>query len=259
MSSHPRLDLPPGLLVTGTDTGVGKTVVTQAIVRILHEQGVTVGAMKPVATGAVRAGDGWSGEDATALHEALGRSAPITAITPRMYEAPLAPPVAARLEGEPLTWAVLAAELEAALAAWIARGAERLVVEGVGGLLCPLTEETTVADLAVALDFPLVIVARRALGTLNHTLLTVEAAQARGLRIAGIVLNAADGPFDPAGLAETTNPGELARRVPGVPILAELDPLRAGAVVPEALCKLDWMQRALPPRWDPAIRLADRR
>ena len=112
---------------------------------------------------------------------------------------------------------------------WWAEHADVIVVEGVGGLLCPLAEGSTVADLAVALDYPLVIVARRGLGTLNHALLTVEAARLRGLRIAGIILNGSEPATNAA--AEATNAVELAGRVAGVAVLADVphgDSDRAG-------------------------------
>src|SRR5205823_9859727 len=137
----------------------------------------------------------------------------IERVAPLLFEEPLAPPVAARREGAPLAYARVLEATAAALAWWGER-AEVLVVEGIGGLLCPLAEGATVADLAIALDHPLVVVARRGLGTLNHTLLTVEAARHRGLRLAGVVLNGAEPTADPR--AEVTNPAELARRLDGV-------------------------------------------
>jgi dethiobiotin synthetase len=94
-----------------------------------------------------------------------------------------------------------------------------MVVEGVGGLLCPIAEGATVADLAIALDYPLLVVAHRGLGTINHTLMTVEAARTRGLRVAGLLLNGARPTTDP--IAESTNAEELSRRLPGVAILGE--------------------------------------
>ncbi len=121
-----------------------------------------------------------------------------------------------------------------------------MVVEGVGGLLCPLAEGITVADLAVRLDYPLVVVARRGLGTLNHTLLTVEAAVSRSLRVAGVVLNGAEPTTDP--IAEATNPSELARRLGPVPILAELPHDPGGEAAAVVLRGLDWYNRASRPR-----------
>ena len=115
-------------------------------------------------------------------------------------------------------------------------GGRTVLVEGVGGLLCPLTERQTVADLAVELDLPLIVVARRSLGTLNHTLLTVEAARCRGLRVAGVVVTETT---PVRGVAEETNVEELRRRL-DAPLLAVL-PYQPGPVgdVP-ALAAVDW-------------------
>jgi dethiobiotin synthetase len=237
-----------GLFVTGTDTGVGKTRVASSVVRKLAAEGRSVGVMKPVASGAVRRENGtlWS-EDAGALIEATGTCPDPERVAPILYEEPLSPPVAARRAGGALDHDRVVQSVRQALAWWAGR-AEVVVVEGVGGLLCPLAEGTTVADLAVALDFPLVVVARRGLGTLNHTLLTVEAARHRGLRIAGIVLNGAE-PTENAA-AEETNAAELARRVPGVPILAER-PFDPGGTLPDPVLRVDWYERALPGRLSP--------
>jgi dethiobiotin synthetase len=120
------------------------------------------------------------------------------------------------------------------------------VVEGVGGFLCPLTDDATVADLAIRLDFPLVVVARRGLGTLNHTLLTVEAAHLRGLRLAGVVLNGAEPPAN--ALAEATNREELSRRLDRVAVLAELDHVPDPAVLWKGLDGVDWYGWARPAR-----------
>ncbi len=125
-----------------------------------------------------------------------------------------------RESGTILTWPWVRETVQHAVTWWRDQGAEVLIVEGVGGFLCPLAEGATVADLAIVLDLPIVVVARRGLGTLNHTLLTVEAIRLRGLRIAGIVLNGSEPTIDPR--AEATNPLELARRLEGVPILAEV-------------------------------------
>jgi dethiobiotin synthetase len=235
-----------GLFVTGTDTGVGKTRIAAGIVARLRSQGRRVGAVKPVASGAERAADGrlvWG--DAEALAAAAGGVDPHR-VVPLRYEPPLAPPVAARLAGAPLSYEDVRAATVEAMAWWAGQGAEVVVVEGVGGLLCPLAEGATVADLAVDLDLPLVIVARRGLGTINHTLLTVEAARLRGLRVAGVVLNGSE----PTGnaLAEATNAEELSRRLAGVALLGEVPHDPAGPVVPPALDLVDWYGWSGPPR-----------
>jgi dethiobiotin synthetase len=211
-----------GLFITATDTGAGKTTVAAAIVRELRRRGHPVRVCKPVATGAVGLSD-----DTRILAEAAGRSEEPAVITPWLFAEPAAPPVAARLQGVTLS-------LDAITQAVRQRADDQhaLVVEGVGGLLCPLTDQETVADLAVELRLPLIIVARRGLGTLNHTLLTVEAAQRRNLTIAGVVVNETE---PVRGLAAETNVGELRRRL-DVPVLAVMPYQGNGA----ALAEVDW-------------------
>jgi dethiobiotin synthetase len=221
-----------GLFFTGTDTGVGKTVVTAAVARLLRQQGRAVRVCKPVATGARWSKGRWLSDDTACLAEAAGLSDGWDAITPWSFPEPVAPAVAARLAGVRLT-------LEAVVAAVRCQDQPDgvILVEGVGGLLCPLTEEHTVADLAAALDLPLVVVARRSLGTLNHTLLTLEAARFRGLIVAGVVVNETAPVRD---LADQTNVAELEKRI-DVPLLAVVPYL--GEPVTDttaALAGVDW-------------------
>lgn len=181
-----------GLFVTGTDTGVGKTHVTARFVRALREAGRSVGAYKPVCSGATIDPDGRrSWEDVERLHAATGGTLPRERVGPQCFDAPLAPPVAAAREGRSVDIDAIHTGLEW----WLGR-VEALFVEGVGGLLCPLTESTDIADLARDVGFPLLIVARAGLGTLNHTLLTLDAADRRGLDVAAVVLNHATAPGD---------------------------------------------------------------
>ncbi len=240
----------PGLFVVGTDTGVGKTRAAAAIARTWAGAGHRVGVLKPVSSGGEARGGGVLSPDAVLLIEATGRDFPHDRAAPIVFEEALAPPVAARRLGTPLDFETLATAVEASLAWWADR-ADVMVVEGVGGLLCPIAEGATVADLAIRLDFPLIIVAHRGLGTLNHTLLTVEAARARALRIAGVILNGARPPSDP--VAEATNAEELSRRLGGVAILADWGH-RAGPgpsdVAPEAG---GWYDLAKPRRSAPGI------
>jgi dethiobiotin synthetase len=234
---------PPGLFFTGTDTGVGKTYVTAAVARELRLQGHSVGVCKPVATGARRHQGRWVSDDTLHLAEAAGLVPHLDRVTPFLFPDPVAPPVAARRQGVSLTLA----DLEAAVRSWEGDTAA-VLVEGVGGLLCPLTERETVADLAAALRLPLVVVARRSLGTLNHTLLTLEVARARGLAVAGVVVNEAE----PArGLADATNVEELRRRL-RVPLLAVVlhQDGPAGGPVP-ALAAVNWWDLISRPETHP--------
>jgi dethiobiotin synthetase len=195
-----------GLFITGTDTGVGKTTVAAMIARHLRAEGRRAGAYKPVCTGGTLGSDGrlvWA--DVDALCEAIGRAFPAERICPQTFAAPLAPPFAAAAEHRQVDRQLLRTG-----AAWWYGQVDVLLVEGVGGLLCPLTDDETVADLARDLNLPVLIVARLGLGTINHTLLTVEAAERRGLEVAGIVLNEAEpGTDDPS---TRINPAAIAAR-----------------------------------------------
>lgn len=204
------------LFVTGTDTGVGKTVVACALLLALRRRGVAVGALKPVETGCPA--HGWP-PDGAALAAAAGLDLPRPAVVPYALPEPLAPAVAARRAGIAIDLDVL----DSAFQAQRARS-ELVVVEGAGGLAVPVTGNVDMADLAARWRLPLLVVARPGLGTLNHTVLTVAYARARGLAVLGIVLN----PWPEApGIVEETNPQELAR-LTGVPLLGRLPRLPAG-------------------------------
>ena len=191
-------ELPPlaDLLVTGTDTGVGKTYVTAALAAACARSGRRVGVLKAAQTG--------PDDDAGWIRE---RVPGVVVRTVLRYKAAVAPVVAARLEGKP----------DPSLGAIVAAAAELrvigdgILVEGSGGLLVPLNERETFADLALALRLPLLIVARPGLGTLNHTALTVEVARTRGIPVAGIIVCGTS--VDP-DVAERTNIGELQRIAP---------------------------------------------
>jgi dethiobiotin synthetase len=209
--------LVPGIFVTGTDTGIGKTYVTACIARMLRQRGVRVGVYKPVASGCVLHDGQWISEDAVTLWEAAGRLGSLEAVCPQRFAAPLAPPLAAAAEDR----AVDPALLRSGLQYWLQR-ADLVLVEGAGGLMSPVTDNEFVADLAYDFGFPLLVVAANVLGVINQTLQTlITAATFRdGLDVAGIVLNQPN-PARPDDLSVATNRSELARRcVP--PILAEL-------------------------------------
>ena len=191
-------ELPPlaDLLVTGTDTGVGKTYVTAALAAACAASGRRVAVLKAAQTG--------DDDDAAWI---AARVPGITVRTALRYEAPVAPVVAARLEGapEPSLEPIVAAARE------LRAAADGILVEGSGGLLVPISERETFADLALALDLPVLIVARPGLGTLNHTALTVEVARARGIEVAGVVVCGTSADPD---IAERTNLDELRRIAP---------------------------------------------
>jgi dethiobiotin synthetase len=192
-----------GVFVTGTDTGVGKTVVAGAIAAALRARGVAVAASKPVLTGLDEAS---AAEPAD--HDLLAAAAAMDpyAVAPLRFGPAVSPHLAAALAGTRLTLAALVAAVHGAVDA--AR-ADTVVVEGVGGLLVPLTEEISVRDLAVALGLPVVVAARPGLGTINHTLLTLEAARRGGLDVRAVVLT--PWPADPSVMLRS-NRETIARR-----------------------------------------------
>jgi dethiobiotin synthetase len=209
--------------VTGTDTGVGKTVVTAALAVALRARSVDVGVVKPVQSGN-RAADPEG--DAMLLKAWVGLDEEPDEIAPFSFEAPLAPLVAARLEGREL-------ELDEVVRAVRARAErhELALVEGAGGLLVPIGADWTIADLATALGLPLLVVAHAGLGTVNHTLLSVSEARRHGLDVAGVVLN---GRPD----ASTATNVELIESFGEVRVLARV-PWLEGGITTERLHRLD--------------------
>jgi dethiobiotin synthetase len=208
-----------GLFVTGTGTGVGKTVVAGAIVAAVRARGQRVAAYKPVVTGLDEpAAPGWP-HDHELLAAAAGTSA--KAVAPHRLGPPMSPHLAAELAGVELD---LDAMVVAASAAAAEAAADVLVVEGVGGLLVPLTRGRTVRDLAVALGFPLIVAAQPGLGTISHTLLTVEAARAAGLTVAAVVIT--PWPERPSAIERSNR--ETIARLGELPV-ATLPPLPDGA------------------------------
>ncbi|MBX5466380.1 MAG: dethiobiotin synthase [Firmicutes bacterium] len=203
-----------GVLVTGTDTGVGKTRVAVGLARGLRQRGVTVGVMKPVETGH-EAQEGWP-QDAWSLREAAGIDDARELVVPYVFRTPAAPWVAARLEGRPVAFARLVEAAKTLAQRWPV-----LLVEGAGGLAVPIDARHNWADLALALGLPLLVVAPNRLGTINHTVLTVAYARSRGVEVAGFVLNrltdARDG-------TEDTNRAVI-EALTGVPCWGEVDPL----------------------------------
>lgn len=198
-----------GLFVAGTDTDVGKTYVGALILRELKAAGHYVGAYKPVCSGSVMGDDSeprWG--DADQLAGAIEGMSLLDRVAPQRFHAAVAPHRAARLEGS----AVQESLLDSGLNWWTER-VEHLLVEGAGGLLSPLSDHSNNADVAVRWGFPVLIIARAGLGTLNHSLLTIEAAQKRGLRVAGVVFNCPPGvsaddpslPYNREDLARLTN------------------------------------------------------
>jgi dethiobiotin synthetase len=214
--TSPRL---PDLLVTGTDTGVGKTVIAAALVLARRGAGVRAIGFKPAESGV--GGDGPA--DSAILAAASGSAEPLAIPLAQLTE-PLAPALAAERTGV----AIDAAAIETRVRSLRAAGWS-VIVEGAGGILVPLAWDYTALELAARLGLEAVVVGRAGLGTLNHVQLTVDALRRRDVPVRAVVLN---GRGDPPDLAESTNPSALERLLPGTRILEipryeTIDPLEA--------------------------------
>ena len=195
------------LVITGTDTEVGKTYFTCLLVKALREAGVDAVGYKPVCCG--------ERTYAELLVAASGGVEPIEVVNPVWYQAPVAPAVAAELENQPVPLDEIRAHAED-----LAARHEMVVLEGVGGWEVPMTKDERFSDLAAALGWPVVLVAANRLGMLNHTLLSEAAIRGRGLTLAALVLNHL---VEERDVAMVTNRAVLAERVE-VPLTAELMP-----------------------------------
>ncbi len=176
-----------GYFITGTDTEVGKTIVTAGLLRWLRRQGIDAASMKPAQTGAVRCDGLWVAPD-LAFHHAAADFEPtaddLKLMAPYCYEPACSPHLAGRMAQHYPNLDHLA-QCAAALSARY----DCLLVEGAGGVFAPLNETATMRDLMARLGLPVILVAHRGLGTINHTLLSIEALRAAGLEIAGVVFN----------------------------------------------------------------------
>lgn len=176
-----------GYFITGTDTGVGKTRIALALVRLAVARGWRVGVMKPVSAGCVMSAEGWLNEDVAALRAAANVSVPLSLVNPYAFAPAIAPHIAAKQAGTRI-------ELDVIDRAYhdIAAQCDAVIVEGAGGFRVPLNGAEDSADLAVRLGLPVVLVVGMRLGCLNHALLTAEAIARRGLVLAGWVANRID-------------------------------------------------------------------
>jgi dethiobiotin synthetase len=239
----------PGLFVTGTDTGVGKTLVAAGLARFFSRCGLTIGVMKPCETGVADVAQ--PGEDARLLRWAAGSCDGDELVAPYRLQAPVAPAAAAAQAGM-----IIEPQHISACFDKVSTGKDLVIVEGAGGLMVPLRGGFLIADLVRQLNVQLLVVARPTLGTINHTLLTVFAARAMELPLAGFIINrmpadpdlaAAEAPHQLASLASADLLGVLPE-VTGTPEeqIEQLSAVIAG------LPTLPWLLKALditlPPR-----------
>lgn len=201
-----------GLFITGTDTGVGKTVVTGGLAGVLRKNGIKAAAFKPVQTGGIESEGEMLSEDALFYRSAAGLPYSSRELNPICLGPALSPNVAARISGQVIDPRVLAEAYDR-----LAAENDLVLVEGAGGICVPLVEtHFTMADLARLLNIPLLVVAKPGLGTINHTVLTVRYAQYSGIEVKGIIINGYR--EEQATMAERTNPAVI-ESMTGVPIL----------------------------------------
>lgn len=232
----------PGIFVTGTDTGVGKTLISTALLIALRRLGVAAVGMKPVAAGAEPVDGDWVNDDVLRIEAAAALAAPREWINPYLFRPPIAPHIAAEQKGVriEIPHIVDCYRGLAGLAEWV-------VVEGAGGFRVPLDERRDMADLALALELPVLLVVGLRLGCLNHALLTAEAIAARGLRLAGWVANR----IDPEMAVAAENLATLRARLPApcladLPWLADADGEHAARLLPPQPL-LRWLEEVRTP------------
>jgi len=232
----------PGLLVTGTDTGVGKTVIAGAIAHWFgHSEHLRVAVCKPVGTGCVHRREGLVSEDAELLAHWADARHPLDLICPQRFVEPLAPAVAAERAKQAIDWEAIGRAMRL-----MSRDSDVMIVEGIGGVMVPMDEKHTFLDVAEWLGLAAVVVARPGLGTISHTLLTLAALRSRKVPIAGVVINRY--PTDTPGLAEETSPRAIERwgKVPILCIVPEEKMAAAGAApaipggIAAAIRTVDW-------------------
>jgi dethiobiotin synthetase len=231
------------LFITGTDTGVGKTLVAGAIADWFYRRGKEVAVCKPVATGCVQRREGLVSEDAEFLAHCADTLSPLDVICPQRYAEPLAPAIAAERAKRPIDWDAIDRSIQS-----MAKGTDVFVVEGVGGLMVPMDRSTMLIDVARQLGLPAVVVARPGLGTINHTLLSLAALRSAGVVIAGVVINRY--PPETPDTATETNPRAIEKwgKTHVLCMVPEVD----GALSPDlpadvvaAVDPVDWMALAI--------------
>jgi len=206
---------PRGVFITGTDTDVGKTVVTAALALALHTRGYDVGVMKPIETGVTSSEDRRS--DAARLRTAAGSKDRLTEIRPYAFRLPVAPLEAARLEKRRITVSTIMRAIHR-----LQSRHEILIVEGVGGLYVPVTSSCNVADLIYQMKYDAIVVGRVGLGGINHALLTLDALRRWNIRVLALVLNRSLPPKSATARAQECSTVKVLGRQAGVPVIGPL-------------------------------------
>jgi dethiobiotin synthetase len=204
-----------GVFITGTDTGVGKTLVTAALALALKKRGLDIGVMKPIETGVSQSRMAQS--DAARLRAIVQSEDALGAICPFQFELPLAPMAVAQTERR-----VISLEVIRQVYRLLSGRYDYMFVEGVGGVHVPIAPKTDVMDLIVRLKLPVVVVGRAGLGGINHAMLTIEALRRRKLRIVALVLNCPHSTKSKIARLQARTTAETLRKQAGVPVLGPL-------------------------------------
>ncbi len=231
-----------GLFITGTDTGVGKTLIAGAIAKILSQTGKTIGVFKPVATGCKKIKGKLISEDAEFLADCANSEFPLDIVNPVTFKTPAAPLVCQIAENKKV-------DLKKITAAYkrICQKSDFVIVEGIGGIKVPITSKLDVLGVAKLFNLPVVIVARSKLGTINHTLLTINAVRRSGLLLAGLIINGYD--EKTKDYAEKTN-AAIIKEVGKIKFITvvpfddttNMEKFVIGQKVISVLDKIDWMK-----------------
>ncbi len=204
-----------GLFIAGTGTDVGKTIASGALLSWLKSKSINASYLKPVSTDGKQVGDRLVSPDAIWVRKSCGLESQVEELNPVCWTYPLSPLASARLERGEVTWDTILQRVENSL-----NGQAFTVCEGAGGVLVPLCQGKTILDLMVSLDFPVLLVARPDLGTINHTLLSIQAIVSRGLEIVGFVFSGMQMEFGPNQLSSTNS--HLIEEYSGVSFLGQL-------------------------------------
>jgi len=217
------------IFITGTDTGVGKTLVTGGLCLALRAQGIDAGVMKPVETGCPHRGNYLVPQDALFLKNLLGLKDNLDVIAPYRFRAPLAPFLASKMEGGRISLSMISRNLNE-----LGRCHDVVIVEGAGGLLVPIAKNLTYAELCKKLGLLIVLVVSNKLGAINHTLLTLRAAESLGIKCLGIILNTGEKTHD---LAQRTNRRVL-DAISKTPVIGEIPFLKKAQMTPKVLTRI---------------------
>jgi dethiobiotin synthetase len=231
-----------GLFITGTDTGVGKTLIAGAIAKILSQKGKNAGVFKPIATGCKKTKNGFVSEDAEFLAHCIDNKLGLDVINPVKFEKPAAPFACEKAENRKVDFVKIAIAYN-----HICSKTDFVIVEGIGGIKVPITKNIDVLALAKAFNLPVVVVTRSKLGTINHTLLTIDAVRQTGLLLAGIIINGYD--EKTKDFAERTN-AAIIKEVGKVEFMAvvpfddttNMEKFVIGQKVTNVLQSIDWLK-----------------